>query len=244
MSNDNYEEVEAIIRLPRGKRLADSKKNDGWSVGFTPKTSDQGPEYVGIKFKNDSRDPLEPTFGEASSGTRENPTEQEEADDVIRYLVIMAMLLALKEGKPFLRKIFEEKIIPFYLRTKNARTKRKTRRAKRKQLVESDAKLAGAALAIQEPSITSDEAKLHFAQALMAQHFANEKMRLLATTRIEDPDLAPKVLERFNKLTRAEAEKALTQLLIDNPNLLSDLATARSAEQLPVLPKVHRSLEG
>lgn len=54
MGDDEYDEVDAVVRIPKGERLADSKRSDGWSRGFTPKTSDKGPEHVEIRLKNES----------------------------------------------------------------------------------------------------------------------------------------------------------------------------------------------
>ncbi|MFF2159767.1 hypothetical protein ACFVWP_03415 [Streptomyces sp. NPDC058175] len=45
------DEVDAVVRIPKGERLADSRKSEGWSRGFTPKTSDKGPEHVEIRVK-------------------------------------------------------------------------------------------------------------------------------------------------------------------------------------------------
>ena len=50
--DDDYVEVEAVVRIPRGERLADSRKTEGWSRGFTPKSSGKGPEHVEIRVKD------------------------------------------------------------------------------------------------------------------------------------------------------------------------------------------------
>ena len=41
--------------------------------------------------------------------------------------------------------------------------------------------------------MTSADARQHLAEALIAEHFANEKMRLLANARIEDGGLPPEL---------------------------------------------------
>jgi hypothetical protein len=40
MADDEYDEYDAVVRIPKGERLADSKKTDGWSRGFAPNTSE------------------------------------------------------------------------------------------------------------------------------------------------------------------------------------------------------------
>ena len=49
--DEEYDEVEAVVRIPQGRRLADSRKTEGWSRGFTPKSTDKGPNTS----KSDSR---------------------------------------------------------------------------------------------------------------------------------------------------------------------------------------------
>ncbi|MEU6485984.1 hypothetical protein [Streptomyces sp. NPDC046887] len=49
--DQEYDEVPAVVRIPKGERLADSRKSEGWKCGFTPKTSDKGPEHVEIRLK-------------------------------------------------------------------------------------------------------------------------------------------------------------------------------------------------
>ncbi len=34
-----YDERDAVVRIPKGGRLADSRKTDGWSRGYTPSTA-------------------------------------------------------------------------------------------------------------------------------------------------------------------------------------------------------------
>jgi hypothetical protein len=49
--DEEYDEVEAVVRIPKGERLADSRKTEGWSRGFTPKSTDKGPKHAEIRVK-------------------------------------------------------------------------------------------------------------------------------------------------------------------------------------------------
>ncbi|WP_327411166.1 hypothetical protein OG458_07220 [Streptomyces sp. NBC_01281] len=49
--DQEYDEVDAVVRIPKSEHLADSRKSEGWKRGFTPKTSDKGPEHVEIRLK-------------------------------------------------------------------------------------------------------------------------------------------------------------------------------------------------
>src|SRR3954454_17758581 len=53
--DEDYIEVDAVVRVPKGERLADSKKTKGWSRGFTPNSTDKGPEHVEIRLRDDAR---------------------------------------------------------------------------------------------------------------------------------------------------------------------------------------------
>lgn len=54
--DEDYIEVDAVVRMPKGEQLADSKKTEGWSRGLTPKSTDKGPEHVDIRLKGDGKD--------------------------------------------------------------------------------------------------------------------------------------------------------------------------------------------
>ena len=47
--DEEYDEVDAVVRICEGERLADLKKTDGWSLGFTPNTSDKRQEHGEIR---------------------------------------------------------------------------------------------------------------------------------------------------------------------------------------------------
>lgn len=93
--DDNYVEVDAVIRMPKGERLADSKKTEGWSRGFTPKSTDKGPEYVEIRLKDNDEDTKsgrkaddpQITFNyESFESSRQRTPEEEEFDEMLRLL--------------------------------------------------------------------------------------------------------------------------------------------------------------
>lgn len=250
MGDDGYEEVQATIRIPKGKLLADSHDTEGWKRGFTAKTSESGPQHVEIKIidpaveaPHDGYDGYDPD--ESYERARAKTDEDQEYEEFIQRLIALAIFGAIELGKPFLRRLLEEKIIPFYQKQKASWETLKARGTKiqPQPLLELGAtRSLGAAVAVQEASMTSDEARRNFAEALMAQHFANEKMRLLASARIEDTDLSPKALNDIKKLTQGEVEQTLMLLMANHPNLLTDIASGRhqgalSLESLSAIPK-------
>lgn len=252
MGDNGYEEVQATIRIPKGKRLADSHDTEGWTRGFTAKTSESGPQHVEIKINDPAVEA--PHYGydgydpdESYEPARAKTDEDQEYEEFVQHLIALAIVCAIELGKPFLRRLLEEKIIPFYQKQKATWETLTARRTKiqpqpLQPLLELGAtRSLGDAVAVQEASMTSDEARRHFAEALMAQHFANERMRLLASARIEDIDLTPKALNDIKKLTQGEVEQTLMLLMANHPNMLTDIASghqvALSLESLSAIPK-------
>lgn len=229
--DDGYEEVWAKVRRPKGQNLADSRHSAGWKRGFTAKNSESGPKHVEIRFENPPEDDfsLQNPAGTSDYPARDQAAKDEELTEAIGQLVGFAIVVAI-EATPFIRRLIEGKLIPFLAKSKNALTPRRYRRA-------SGGDPAGTALAISEVVMTSEEARLHYAQAIMAQHFANEKMRLLQSARIQDQKLDPRTLEKINQLTEAQAVDALERLIIERPDLLINLGESRPALEEPTVLK-------
>lgn len=248
-NDDGYEEVWAKVRRPEGQRLADSHKTPGWQRGFTARTGENGPQHVEIKFENPPEDTYDQQYGgfapdAPSQPAREKTPEDREYEEAVQRLIALAIVCAIAVGKPLLLRILDEKVIPFYERRKAAWESRKSRRSKiqaQPMLALESAPSLGDAVAMQQVSMTSEEARRHFTEALIAQHFVNEKMRLLASARIENTDLSPRALEDIRKLSQGEMEQSLMLLLHNDPNLLTNLASglpmALNMESLSAIPK-------
>src|SRR4051812_40950315 len=76
--DEDYIDRDAVVRMPKGERLADSKKTEGWSRGFTPNSPDKGPEHVEIRLKDvgedDRTDPI--LRSSTSTNTSSHPDRQ------------------------------------------------------------------------------------------------------------------------------------------------------------------------
>lgn len=250
---EEYVEVDAVIRMPKGERLADSKKTEGWSRGFTPKSTNKGPEHVEIRLKDQDQDegstsgrgPAEPQYifiDEGREPQREKTREQQEFEEMVGLLLWLGLVKAAEWTQPRLQRMWNERVIPFF----NAKLDQLS--AKRDQLQERKAqrradkqsatkapttvvqtvpaeKTNGVsdALRAYEANMTSAEARQHFAEALVAQHFAREKMRLLTNARIEDGGVPPELVTAVRVLTPKQVETALDSILASKPTLLSDL---------------------
>jgi hypothetical protein len=62
--------------------------------------------------------------------------------------------------------------------------------------------------------------------ALIARHFAEEKMRLLARARIEDGAVPRELARAVQALTPRQVEDSLNSMLATNPHLLDHLRTS------------------
>lgn len=245
----DYIEVDAVIRMPKGKRLADSKKTKGWSRGYTPKSTDGGPEHVEIRIKEDGEGAAsEKTFTDPSPPTskgyfqppredyfeqpRPKTPEQEKLEELLQLLVRAAIVKATRWAEPRLERLWYERMVPFFnAKWDQWQEHRALRKADKQGASEAPPNVAQAT-SVEETNgvsdglkahLTSAEARQHFAEALIAQHFANEKMRLLAAARIKDGGLPDELADAVLALTPKQVENALNSILASKPTLFDDL---------------------
>ncbi|MFZ3452528.1 hypothetical protein [Arthrobacter sp. 7Tela_A1] len=238
-----YIDVDAVVRMRKGERLADSKKTEGWSRGYTPKSTDKGPEHVEIRLKADGADaerdtgPAEPQivfineYVEPSRNTR----EQDELEELLGLLILLGIVKATAWVQPRLLRLWNERVIPFFTVKRGRWQERRALRKAGKQPTSSESTAVVQAMPVDGTSsvsntlkayqmdMTSVEARRHFTEALIAQRFANEKMRLLANARIEDGGLSPELATAVSALAPTQVENALDALLASTPTLLHDL---------------------
>lgn len=98
------------------------------------------------------------------------------------------------------------------------------------------------ALEAYSANMTSAEARQHFAEALIAQHFANEKMRLLANARIADGGLPRELASAVQALTPKQAKTALESILASKPTLLDDLGKALELARHDDRPRLEHNM--
>lgn len=252
VAEDDYVEVDAVIRMRKGERLANSKKTEGWSRGFTPKSTDRGPEHVEIRIKDsdESSDEgvtlPEPEIiyaQEYVDQPRQRTQEEEELDELLGLLVLLSLIKAAEWAQPRLKNFWNERIIPYWTLKRATWLERKKRRkldndtsAKVPPAVvlnepASDLDEVDTALDAYEANMTSAEARQHLAEALIAQHFANEKMRLLASAKIADGSPLPELTSAVRKLTPGQVSQALEAMLASQPALIGDLEQLLAGRQ-------------
>ena len=250
MADEEYVEVDAVVRMPKGERLADSRKTEGWSRGFTPKSSDKGPEHVEIRLKdagNQWQPEPEPSvvyiYNDPLPPPPVKTREQEEFEELLRAAVALAILRAAEFAAPRIKRWWMGQALPFLAAKREGWQQRKARRKASKQdagegvstvIHAAPIEEAGEgsdALATYEASMTSDEARKHLAELLVAQHFVNEKKRLLANARIADGAVPPELAGAVQALTPKQVENALESILASKPTLLVDLGQLLEADR-------------
>lgn len=243
-NEEDYEYVDAVIRKRRGVPLVDSKKTDGWHRGFTAKSSSAGPEHVEIRYKDDAdgvasspapTDHDAPPSDEDTETTHQKSREQEELEEALGLLLMLGLFKAAEWAQPRLKRFWSEHVIPFFI---GKRDRWRQRRAQRKIGPQTHSegptalalttgidatKVVSDSLVAYEATMTSAEARQHFTEALVAQHFADMKIRLLAQARIEDGGLPPEMAGAIQALTPAQVENALNSMLTSKPTLVGDL---------------------
>lgn len=239
MPDEEYDEVDARVRIPRGQRLADSKATEGWSRGFTPKSADRGPSHVEIRVKGQHEGAGEPesqvVFVTQYVDSDERTRDQEEVDDLLRALVVIGIYKAAERAAPHVKRWWNSKAVPFLAARLDAL--RGSRRAKARAGIRMEVEPAAIAdsghveptqdelamLATYEASMSSDEARQRFVAALVAKRFHDEQMRILATVPIDDASPHAELARTVKALDPSEVELILNRALTENPHLLDDV---------------------
>lgn len=243
MADDEYVEVEAVVRMPKGARLASSRSTDGYYRGFTARTSERGPEHVEIRFPGAD----ETRRGGAASAAPgaadaheyvylfDQEADEDDAEDLLQGLVLLGLIAAAVWAQPRLRRLLTERLIPFLSAKRQQWLERRARRTGARPgtgAADSAAseigsgkepKAIGAALRVYEADMNSDEARQHLVELLVAQHFVNEKTRLLADARIADAAVPAELAKAVTALTPEAVTRALESMLKAKPSLVREV---------------------
>lgn len=251
MADDDYVEVEAVVRMRKDVPLAESRKTAGYYRGFTANSSDRGPEHVEIRFTGPSRErdsdaAYEPDVVDTEEQTAppyERTREDKEAEQLAAAFVLIALIKAAQWAHPHVRHLLTERLFPFFVARREQWQERKLQRATarhstggpagQEETAESQ-RVTGDALRAYEADMTSAEAREHLAELLIAQHFVREKSRLLANAGTREGAVPREVSRTVRALTPEQVAGALASVLATRPTVLRDLRAllaARSDEQ-------------
>lgn len=239
--DEEYDEVEAVVRIPKGERLADSRKTEGWSRGFTPKSTDKGPEHVEIRLKGDSQGVPEPEviyvteYVEAPRPPERSLAEQMAADFSKRVIEEL-----IEAAKPHVAHWWNTHVIPAmrakrddFLPKRQARKAKKVRRAKAttttliaEQAAENEASSQQVATAPNDPKITmtSEQFQQLFMTWLAREDAQQALWYAIKNAHIKDGDGASLAWRQgLNELSPQRRTERVKEILSANPSILEVL---------------------
>jgi hypothetical protein len=241
--DEDYDEVEAVVRIPKGERLADSQKTEGWSRGFTPKSTDKGPEHVEIRLKDegDSQSVHEPEVIYVTEYVEApRPPERSMAEQAAADFLRGAIDELIEAAKPHVAHWWNTQVIPAmrakrdgFLLKRQARKAKKVRRAKAttttfiaEQAAEDEASSQQVATAPDDPKITMTSEQF---QQLFMTWFAREDAQqalwhAIANAHIKDgAEGALAWRQGLNELSPQQRTERVKEILSANPSILEDL---------------------
>lgn len=256
MADEDYIEVDAVVRVPKGERLADSRKTEGWHRGFTPKSADKGPEHVEIRLKDGADEQLdqEPEVVYVTeyveAPRRElTPSEQAAADFLSRVLEDLYEAL-----KPVVVRWLRTRAIPA-MKAKRAelRQKRQDRKAAKALRAnpsepaehdEATAQHVDTVPAESTITVTSEQFQDLFMTWLGREDAQQALWEAIANARIEDGDAATIAWQRnLAELSPQERTERVGEILSSNPAILQGLGRLLTGAPLPVTESAPRRAE-
>lgn len=235
--NDEYDEVDAVVRIPKGERLADSRKSEGWSRGFTPKSTDKGPGHVEIRIKDRTDAPLDqepeivyvPEYVETPRQEL-TPAQQATADFLSRVMEDLYEAI-----KPVVAHWFKTRVVPaMKAKREELVQKRQDRKAAKSLRADASELAAPDEATTQEVATTSDEPTItvtseQFQELFMTWLGREDAQQALwhaiTHAQIEDGDATTLEWQRtLAELSPEERSERVADMLATNPAILEGLA--------------------
>ncbi|WP_371645238.1 hypothetical protein OG974_02555 [Streptomyces sp. NBC_00597] len=241
-----YDEVNAVIRIPKGERLADSRKSPGWKRGFTPKTSDKGPEHVEIRLKAEDEsgfaDKLEVVY--VTKYVKEQRPQLTPAQQFAADIAGQIIEGLVESAKPVVAQLWHTRAVPALAAKREAFVlKQQARRAQKKALrarvttttpvavpgVEADAASqdVATATASSDPkvTVTSEQFQQMFMTWLAREDAQQVLWSLIVNAEVEDGGAAALAWQQeLKELSPEQRTERAMELLAANPSILEDFA--------------------
>lgn len=225
MDSSEYDEYPGTIRVPKGARLAQSKKTTGAHRGLTrdPDTNELVHAEIFLK-EEDQPDPvvayppgwLDDDRYESEAQARER---QENAELLAEVLVQIGLKLAEKAA-PHIRRLWSEWALPTVKAkwSSAARGRRMTdRRAEATDSLQEVVSIPDD----QRTTMSGAEAQKRFAAAVIARIYSDGQLRLVRNARVvEEAEDGPVELGAMGDLTPQRIGEHVALLLETDPSLL------------------------
>ncbi|WP_440098481.1 hypothetical protein [Streptosporangium sp. H16] len=235
MASIEYDEYDAVVRVPKGAKLPKSKKTAGAHRGPTrdPDTNKSvHPEFF-LNGENKENAPTAspPVFvnvDECNSDSRAR--ERSELDALLVAVVLLVAIEAAQQAAPHLKRWWNDQALPFMKSTRNrlARTRKTDNQADPTEstilIGPAPAKAPQEVIAALEQyraNMSSSEARERFISALLARLFSEEQMRVLRNARIENENV-PLELSAMEALTPQQVGDSIKLMLEKHPSLLDE----------------------
>ncbi|MCX5034679.1 hypothetical protein [Streptomyces coelicoflavus] len=241
--DQEYDEIDAVVRIPKGEYLADSRKSAGWKRGFTPKTSDKGPEHVEIRLKAEkesgSTDKPEIVYvTEYAENQRPQLTPGQQAVADIAYQIIGDLV---EIAKPRVAHWWHTRAAPVLVAKGEALVlKQQARRAQKKALragstttpvavpgIEADAPSQNLATAPSDPkvTVTSQQFQQMFMTWLAREDAQQALWSLIVNAEVEDGGAATLAWQQeLKELSPEQRTERVMEFLTTNPSILEEFA--------------------
>ncbi|CAL9466081.1 hypothetical protein SUDANB21_04181 [Streptomyces sp. enrichment culture] len=245
MTSSEYDEYEAVIRVPKGADLSQSRKTAGARRGLTrdPQTKKLGHAEIFLKDENEADLSTEPPpiFIHVGGDRPEpQPKERVEVENVLNALVALHEIIkAADKAAPYLKRWWSEQALPFMKSTRKRfmRTGKAAVQAAQDEsaaLIESTPAETSqeviAALEKYRASMSSAEAQQLFTAALISRLLSEEQMRVLRNAQMEDEN-GSLDLRVLGTLTPQQVDDSIKLILETSPSLLD--GEIREALRLP-----------
>jgi len=237
--DEDYIEHDAVVRVPKGERLADSRKTEGWSRGFTPKSPDKGPEHVEIRLKDEVEDDQSEPEPQVVYIDEYRPPEPTWLEVLAAELLHQGIDILVEAARPHVVHWRDTKAIPavkakcddFVLKLQARKAKRANGEANTVTLVpepmrvdEAPAQEVATTLDDQKITMTSEQYQQLVLALLATDEFRDKLSHVLASAHVEDSDPAALAqLQELSELPTQRRVERVKELLAGNPSILEEL---------------------
>ncbi|MFC8020776.1 hypothetical protein ACFWI0_11340 [[Kitasatospora] papulosa] len=242
--DQEYDEVDAVVRIPKGEHLADSRKSEGWKRGFTPKTSDKGPGHVEIRLKAEKESGFadRPKIVYAAEYLEDQRPRLTPRQQVMAEIAGPIIVDLVDMAKPHVAYWLRTQAVPVLVSKGEALLlKQQARRAQKKALragatttppdavpkVKANAPSQDLATAPSDPkvTVTSQQFQQMFMTWLAREAPQQALWSLIVNAEVEDGGAAALAWQQdLKELSPEQRTERVMEFLTTNPSILEDFA--------------------
>ncbi|MFJ1975344.1 hypothetical protein ACIO93_42770 [Streptomyces sp. NPDC087903] len=238
MDSSEYDEYEAIVRVPRGARFTQSRKTAGAHRGMTrdPDTNQVGQAEIFLKEGNEPDPVAAYPQGWLDADRHESEARAQERQETAEFLAKVLVQISLnlaEKAAPHVRKWWHEQALPAVKAKWNdqafpsvkakwssvARSRTSDRRAEATEDLQEVVAVSGD----QRATMSGAEARKRLAAAVLARIYSDGQLRLVRNARVVDEgEDGPVELAATDDLTPQRIGEYVALMLEANPSLLGE----------------------